>query len=527
MRSKNIGIFWLLLILIIFSIFYVNCDKIADRSPKKSALAKVNGEIITPDEFRYNYEFGLPRLKIGEAAKLNYLKAMIYEKLISQEGYKKGLNKSDYVEKNVKLLKKDLLVEYFIKEEIDPKINITEKEIKDYIKESSVSFKYKFWLEDNKARAERIKKDMEEKGFDSVVDGQLQKQPELKLDDSFFESDYVTAHDIRPQIFEAIKDLPIGEISDPLYYNGQYWIFKMEDIRREGLFEFDFKRKATTVEQILFYQKRSKVITNFVDSLLTPKDIVTKGDALGILAAAYWEWMNSEKYSQKDFRKVANSSNPELEKIKNLNSNRNQTIVRYEDGSINLDQLIQYLPFERLKTDYTDKKEFIGDLNLMIRNYIRDYFITKQAKELGIDKNQKYEEEIDRWKNKWVFEEFINRLNNEVSIKEEDLQDYFSANIEKYQSEEDSVSYSKIKEKVKSDYINEKMKDKMLAKVNKLKNKGDVQINKAALDTIDVIRSRTSPWLSLPVFKKGPNSMAWPVVDAMWSPEIINEVSND
>lgn len=528
MKIKARIIFRLLLIFIILSLFYLDCGKVAERPEKKPTLAKVNQDIITPDEFRYNYEFGLPRLKIGEDAKLNYLKAMIYEKLISQQGYKKGLNKSDYVQKNIKLLKKDLLVEYFVKEEIDPKINITEREIKEYITESSVSFQYKFWLEDNLSRAEKIKKDMEEKGFESVVEGQLQNQPELNLDDSFYESDYVTAHGIRPEIFKAIKDLPIGEISDPVFFNGQYWIFQMEDIRREGLFEFDFKRKSTTVEQILFYQKRSKVITNYVDSLLTPKNIVTKGDALGILAAAYWEWMNSEKYSQKDFRKFANTKNSELEKIENLNSNRNQTIIRHKDGTINLDQLVQYLPFERLKTDYTDKQEFLGDLNLLVRNYIRDYFIAGQAKELGIDKNQEYQEEIDRWKNKWVFEEFISRLNNDISIKEEALQEYFSANIDQYQSDAgDSVSFNKIKEKVKNDYINEKRKEKILATVNKLKNEGDVQINKAALDTIDVIRSKTSPWLSLPAYKKGPNTMAWPVVNAMWSPEIIKEAKDD
>ncbi|MBD3289578.1 hypothetical protein GF337_12305, partial [candidate division KSB1 bacterium] len=71
--------FRIILVVIILIAALQNCGK---KEPQV-VLAKVGDNVITADEFRYNYEFGLPHLKQGKNPKESYLNYMIKEELLA------------------------------------------------------------------------------------------------------------------------------------------------------------------------------------------------------------------------------------------------------------------------------------------------------------------------------------------------------------------------------------------------------------------------------------------------------------
>ena len=115
--------------LLILSLF--SCES----KPEKEdiILATVGNEKITVKDFRRNYEFGLPHLKSEPNRKLSYLNYMIYEKILSVEGYKLGFENSERVKRSEKKLFDELLIEELFIENVNSKVKIEPEEIKNSI----------------------------------------------------------------------------------------------------------------------------------------------------------------------------------------------------------------------------------------------------------------------------------------------------------------------------------------------------------------------------------------------------------
>ena len=88
----------------------IDCGK-KDILPKYGIVAHVGDYAITARDFRLNYEFGFAQLKNSPNKKASYLEYMINETLLSIEGYRLGLDKTDRVQKLEKALLENLLVE--------------------------------------------------------------------------------------------------------------------------------------------------------------------------------------------------------------------------------------------------------------------------------------------------------------------------------------------------------------------------------------------------------------------------------
>ncbi len=145
----------LLILLSIVVLFIVNNNK-----SQPEILAEVGNKVITKKDFLLNYEFGLPHLKIGKSSlerKENYLQFMINEYLLALDAEAKGLDNTRAVKYQTEKIKRELLLESIIENDIKPKIDISPDEIKEAINKSKVSFKFFYWPEKDLRNALIIK----------------------------------------------------------------------------------------------------------------------------------------------------------------------------------------------------------------------------------------------------------------------------------------------------------------------------------------------------------------------------------
>lgn len=464
-----------------------SCSK--KEESKAIILASAGGLEITAHDFKSNYEFGYAHLKTGKTLaerKLNYLNWMLNEKLLALEGYNQGLDKSDYVEKNEKQLNKELMIEELLNNQIKPAIHISDNEIHDAINKSKVHFKFRYWPSSSLQQANELYVEMKQKGFDEVLSRLLKDTPEINLNTKDFTTDYLTWEDVPENIFSAIQNLQIGEISLPVpISDNTYMLFQLLDFRREAVTENEYHSQAPTVKKTLYQRKYQKAVTRYVDSLMTPLKVKTKSSGLTMIADALEEWKENYDINTHPFSAAVNEAQDTSRALFALNQNQKNVLSTYKDSKLTISEFLAGLDDARFYTMVKNNPTAIrSKLNQQIALYIRDQILLAKANELALAESDKINHQLQIWKDKWVFEqmiyEFIDKIppdkDNKKGLSETDL--------------------NQIVEKIRKRY--------------------NPYINKAALDTINVNESESSRWAGMMIVKGGTNRPVVPVADPRW-----------
>ncbi|MGD8778476.1 MAG: hypothetical protein PVH88_05890 [Ignavibacteria bacterium] len=463
-----------------------------------NTVAEINGEIITVDDLRLNYEFGFPHLKKGATQRQrieNYLNLMINEKIISLEGYELGIDKNEMITEWENKLRKELVLEELIENEIAGKIKIDDEELKNEINKSKVTFKFRYWAEPNLERAEYVKSLMDKEGYADVVEEINNLSTEIKIDPKKLETDYLSYADITPEILTAIKDLPAGDISEPVFINGNYFLFQVLDIRRMSVTTNEYKSKASSVYKSIYNRKLQNAVVNYVDGLLTPKKITTKREAFNLLYSAVSEWKSSDSLKYLGFAHAVNTADNETSKLFEIRKSFNDTVVYYNGGSYSLKEFLNIFEPRRIKAGPSDAFLFGNELNTLIAVSVRDELLYEHAAGKGYDSSEVIEEKLKEWKDQWVFQLTRNKFLDDVG-----------SNIDSsLQSTEKSKRVTKTFERM----------------INSLKTQYNITINRSVLDTLKTIDFKKSRWASVQVYKGGTGRPVVPLVDPSWN-QLIN-----
>ncbi len=495
-----------LFLLFLISTFITSCNHSNLEKKKEVILATVGNEKITVSDFRRNYEFGLPHLKVEPDRKLSYLTYMIYEKILSLEGYKLGFDKSSKVKKLESELLDELLIEELFKKNVNSKIKIKPEEVKQAILKSQVSWKMNYWFETDIDQAKFIRKEILKNGFENTISKILKSNPEIKLKSKDFETDYLTWLEIEPEILDKIKNLSLNEVSEPIKIGKGYFLYQIKDIRRQPISDYSIKEKYERFRQILYYRKLKKEAGKFVASVMKPKNVVTKGKVLYELTYAFLTWrQDTLKPNFKDY-------------IKNhYNFLLSQTLTTYDDKKWTVADFLNKFNPSKIKNHSTNKEKIGGEIAKQIALSIRDKEFTKLAYESGLKKNESVKKQLKEWRDKWVYNEMRGSYLRNNKISDDEAKQFFENNISLFQINANKVpKYNEFKNTAKKFAYIQKAEKILFNKIDSLKKIYPIHINKAVLDTITTIDFEKSRWQSLQVFKRSSNRLAVPIVDPAW-----------
>jgi len=315
------------------------------------------------------------------------------------------LDKRENIQKKKQILLNELLIEYLINEKIKKSITVTPIEIKEAINKSKVDFNIRYWVEENIEKAQRARLEIDQRGFNEFIDEYNSKNLLYTLEQDQFETGYVSWETI-PEIFlDAVDDLALNEISEPLEIDGNYWIFQVMDIRRSGVLDSEYNSKSASFRKILYHQKLQEGMVDYVSALMMPKKIVTKAKSLIIIADAYWEWTQQESSHTLDFITFTETLGQENSFIRTLLEKSDSPMIQHFKGIITINEFIHSFDFGRLKIKYDSPKELRNDFNLEIAKHLRDGYLIQDAVQLDIKENPELKRELSLWMDKWVYEE--------------------------------------------------------------------------------------------------------------------------
>lgn len=506
-------------LLLLAAIFFAGCSAEKKSTPEQIPVARVGADVITVDEFRRSYETAFGELKKGATSqerKRNYLDYMIKERLLALEGYRRGLDKTARVRAAEADLLNELLIGELIEREIASGIQVRMDEIREEINKSKVTFKFRYWVENSEARAREVAAAMREKGYADVVAELIRRNPERRIDPKTLESDYLNYQQVPPELLEAIKDLPYGDISDPVALFGKYFVFQVLDIRRSAVTENEYLAKAAQFEQIIYYRKLQAAVKNYVADLMQDRQVVTKAKAFRLLARAVQEWreMGRGRPAFRDALRQADAQRPALQALR---EHLNDPFFQHREGTVSVGEFLEYFQAARVSPTLSDANDFREALHRGVKNSIRDYFLIHRARAKGYENAPAVQAELKTWRDKWVFQETREELTRNVAVNDQEVLDYFADFHQRYiLNKEEGPVVDLESPVVKQDALRQKMLRQIDSTAAALAARYPVEVYEAVLDTITVIDFAKSRWAHLQLFRGGTNRLVVPALDPIW-----------
>ncbi|MCH7772118.1 MAG: peptidyl-prolyl cis-trans isomerase, partial [Bacteroidetes bacterium] len=223
-----------LLIIIYLGTSYPFQDSLKSQAPANDLIldekvASIGPIIITAEEFSNSYEFGPAFVKRKKDSKNRYLKYMIYEKLLTLDGYSRNIDKEEEISSLIKDFESDLATEEMFKDDILSTIKISEKEVDTIVTQKQMELDIRWLYEQNKEGKDDLLFELNNgASFDSLY--QLQFEDSIYLDDRSMKINRFQLGKKNPDLAEIIDTLPVGQVSNPIEADDGWYLFKIHNV---------------------------------------------------------------------------------------------------------------------------------------------------------------------------------------------------------------------------------------------------------------------------------------------------------
>lgn len=501
--------------------FVISCSK--DSSDREQlVIAQVGSKEITVQDFRINYEFGyahLRRTDSGEDPRKQILDLMITEALLSEEGYRLGLQNNNEIQTRSAQLNSELIMEQVFTDKVLNKVKVDDEVIRDAIVRSTVSFKIRFYPANSYDGALYVRGLAQEIGFDQALDI-ISKSNEMGL---ISPSDFITPEmtwlDLDPDFLESISTLNPGELSTPIPVEDHWFIAEVMEINQQSLSEADIQNKWDQTKQILERNKASAAASVFVSSLMQPLDVKVDATSFRILASILWDWFNYDEPKLNLYYSIDSIKNQPFGIL--LQKHWNDILVQKTNGNWTIGDFINAYPKSRYPLRLEDEIEFTNNLKLNIGLTLRDAEMLKVGHEERLDESSYVIDSHKNWMDKWVFRAYRETLVDSLKITDEDLVHHYTQNMDKFRGGVNGNSeFDDIREWVEADLKQTHEHELIQREMTRLKQTAKITINEDVLESITLIPDSKNQTFLL--FKRSTGAFAYPVVDPNWVPALIN-----
>lgn len=500
-------------IFILGTILFTNCIK-KEEFENEEILATVDGDVITVKEFELNYEFGFANQKTVENAKEAYLHKMIAELLLAKEGFNQKIDTSSSIQNGVKTITHERIIEEVFNTEVIDKIEVTEEEIESEINKAAVSFQLKYIPLQSEAQGQRLKEEVEVKGYDQVITELTNEMTSAEISAVDFQTPYLKAEEIDPMLLAEVSQLTINEVSEPIFFNQQWFLFVVANIKRQPVSPEDYIHKAETYRKIIYNRKAMQGAEVFISDLMTPLDVRTKRNAFVKLSKAMKNWFLAEQPVNDLVQQVESEKESYHQEIKQI---LDEKLVEFGNTTWSVEDFLTHFIPGLYQLRPNDKKDFDTQFADVIALVVRNYHLLEIASKEELEESQEVKRDIKLWENKWVFQALRAKYLSEVPFDNKKVEEFYEVNKANYPFvKQTNVAYSQLSEEVKKRIRKEYLNAHLEEYVESLKSKYPVHINKDKLAEINLKKDLTNPVQQVQLFKQNSNRMAFPVVDPNW-----------
>ena len=500
----------------------LSCTK--DKKPKsldEQILARVGDRIITASEFKYSFEFSFASLRWGDSQRRTYLDYLIKELLLANEGYRLGFHKKRYVTSRVSNRRRNDLLEAFYMKHVQGKVKISEDELQEAIKKGTVKWRMIIWPTTTLQESQNALVEARKSNLEDFIEKKIANEEVQLKEKKFFETDWVDFLDLRPQVFDKIKNLEVGKVSEPIPYGSGYALVQILDINLEGIKDTELisgaKRKK--MYERLHDIEADRIVHSIMDSVLTPLDIKVKGGVVEQLAPDLFEMFKDglpEKSIVKSIKEAPDTAKSYFHNIKQL---LNKPLVTSQNGVKIVENYLDYMNYYRKALNQKNipfeifKQRLITEIGRMIKN---ETFIAIAEQE-GFADFSKITNDLRVWEQKWTYDVCRTETVKELDVTEQEMHDFFNFRWRELQiANVDTNRFYKYENQVYNFLLHEKHIARLEKRLTDLRKRYPVWINEKLLNELKLSDGTKTHQTSLFVRKSFTGEALVPIADMKW-----------
>ena len=400
-------IFFLLPLL--FLLASVRCSKKDD-----NILAIVGNRKITIDKFKERFISIKKKISLPDNLQVRreILQNMVDEELLIFEAEKQGYNSDSAAKNELNRIKVQELLNSFLNENVFPKINIEETDLKNlhWRLNTRVNARHLYATSRNEADS-LYQALMQGKTFHELAKSVF-KDPKLKNNGGLL--GFFTVDEMDPAFEDAAFALKKGEISKPVHTAQGYSIIKVEDrISKPILTETEYQNKRPQLEQYCLYRKRKEATKAFVDSVRRSLDIKFDKDTVRKL----YKILRTHTSEPIVEHLVALDVDPDFQTLPLVSS-------KYGTWDVKTFQSHSQLTSET-QQQWIRSDEMLEDFvaGLMVREWILE-----KSRTSGCEKSDQFKQNVQERMDDYLLKRIESEVAQSTNIPDDTLRAYFDEN---------------------------------------------------------------------------------------------------
>ena len=324
-----------------------------------------------------------------------------------------------------------------------------------------------------------------------------------------------------PDIFDKIKDLEVGKVSEPFAYGQGYAVAQVLDIHLEGITNSQllYGARRKKMEERLHRIKADSIVRSVNDSIMTPLDVRAKGMIVEKLAPLLYQWFQDGLPHQKSiFRVLERASETDVDYIEEIYNMLDQVLVTYQDGKILVEDYLHYMDYYRSNLQKCKSfDDFRDRLILEIADMVKRQTFIDIAVQDGYADSTYIINDLRVWEEKWTYDMYRHEVVKNLEVSEDEMRDFFKHHWRELDiANLDTTNMDKYKNDVYNAVLYEKQTERLEKELKGLREKYAVWINKELLDQIKLNDDPKSSPISFFVRKTFSGESVVPVVDPKW-----------
>jgi hypothetical protein len=446
---------------------------------------------------------------------------MLNELLLANEGYRLGLHKSKYVQSRMQQRRYDNLLEAFYRDHVHGKVQLSEEQIQEATKKSTVKWRMLIWPTPSLQEAQEAYIAASLSTLEEYVEDQIAAQEYQRTTKLNYETDWLDFLDMPPVILEKVIDLEMGKPSEPFPYGDGYAVAQVLDIHRESITEqeLQYGARRQKIKERLHNIETDRIVHALMDSILTPLDIRVHGPVVEELSEPLYAWFQDGLPNKKSLFDVletaSDSSQLYLEKINGL---LNKKLLSFNGGHKTVEKFLEYVDYYRSvfsesQSLYDFQDRMITEIGRMIKN---EKFI-EIAEHEGYPDSANIKEDLRKWEQKWTYEITRNRAVRNVSVTQDEMQDFFRTRWRELGiADVDTSRFYKYNDAVFNALLHEKQSALLEKKLSELQKRYPVWINEDVLMSVELVDAKLADRTSYFIRKNFNFQAVSPTVDMRW-----------
>ena len=486
-----------------------------------AVVARVGPVSITAQEFLYGYLFGPSFVKKRPDSRQRYLECMIREKILALGERARGATQDPRVRANLDAVEGDLATEELYRDDVLSGVRVTDEEVAAAAQKQQVEVTVRWLYAAERKGADSLAGRLQAgETFDALF--QIHCEGGVPREDRSMTVTMMNLMKRNPAMARIVERLPVGRPSDVITVPDGQYIMQVDSVWTNAIVTGSAGAEARHDAQRWLTQQRSDSLSGqYVQKMMLDADPVIERLTFDILRAS----LGTELLSDSTFTAwgLADRFQGEDDTVQYRDPARYErnTLVQTRSGALTLGMFITWyrLREPNLKLRLVSPQSFFVSLEEIVWRMVRDELLVRRARARSLHERPGVVAQKQWWEDKLLYQVAKDSLSRTITWTDTTLREYFDKHPRLHRDASGKVRrFEEAKDDVLREWYAVALSERMLRRLNALKDRYPVSIDDAALRRVPVDAEADPRAIDVAVAKKGGTfpRPAYPTIDPFW-----------